>query len=134
MKIAVITDNGQTISQHFGRAAYYLVFTVEDGAIVGKELRNKIGHQQFAQEEHSHDSEHDPRGHGFGASSDKKHASMIEALHDCEVLIVRGMGRGAYIAMEQANIRPVVTELADPEQAVQAYLSGTLENRTDKLH
>lgn len=30
---------------------------------------------------------------------------MIETIQDCEVIIVRGMGRGAYIAMEQANIR-----------------------------
>lgn len=134
MKIAVITEDGQTISQHFGRAPYYLVFTVEDGAILSKELRDKIGHQQFAQEEHDQDTAHDPRGHGFGAHSDAKHSRMIEALADCDAIIVRGMGRGAYIAMEQANIRPFVTDLADAEQAVKAYLSGTLEDRTDKLH
>lgn len=134
MKVAVITDNGQSISQHFGRAAYYLVFTVEDGAIVDRELRDKLGHQQFAQEEHDHDSEQDPRGHGFGAHSDAKHVRMIEAIKDCDAIIVRGMGRGAYIAMEQANIRPFVTELADPEQAVQAWISGTLDDRTEKLH
>ncbi|MBN2469704.1 MAG: dinitrogenase iron-molybdenum cofactor biosynthesis protein [Anaerolineae bacterium] len=134
MKVAVITDNGQTISQHFGRAAYYLVFTVEDGEITDKELRDKIGHQQFAQEDHDHDSEHDPRGHGFGAQSDAKHVRMIESIQDCDAIIVRGMGRGAYIAMEQANIRPFVTELADPEQAVRAWISGTLDDRTEKLH
>jgi predicted Fe-Mo cluster-binding NifX family protein len=29
MKIAVITDDGKTISQHFGRAPYYMVFSIE---------------------------------------------------------------------------------------------------------
>jgi predicted Fe-Mo cluster-binding NifX family protein len=134
MKIAVITEDGQTISQHFGRAPYYLVFTVEEGEIVEKELRDKAGHQQFAQEPHDHESENDPRGHGFGAHSDAKHVRMIESIQDCEAIIVRGMGRGAYLAMEQANIRPFVTELSDAEEAVKAYLGGTLEDRTDKLH
>ena len=30
MKIACITEDGHTISQHFGRAPYYLVLTVEN--------------------------------------------------------------------------------------------------------
>ena len=134
MKIAVITEDGKTISQHFGRAPYYLIFTIEDGAIVTKELRDKVGHRQFAQEDHVHESENDPRGHGFGAHSDAKHVRMIESIQDCEAIIVRGMGRGAYLAMEQANIRPFVTDLADAEEAVKAYMGGTLEDHNDKLH
>jgi tRNA-Thr(GGU) m(6)t(6)A37 methyltransferase TsaA len=134
MKIAVITEDGQTISQHFGRAPYYLVFTVEDKEIVGKELRDKAGHRQFAQEDGKHTSRNDPRGHGFGAHSEAKHTRMIEPIQDCEAVIVRGMGRGAYLAMEQAHIRPFVTELADAEEAVKAYLDGTLADHTERLH
>jgi len=133
MKIAVVTEDGQTISQHFGRAPYYLVFTTDDGEIVGKELRDKIGHRQFVNEPHDHDH-HDPRGHGFGAHSDAKHVRMIESIQDCEVIIVRGMGRGAYLAMEQANIRPFVTDIETAEEAVKAYLDGTLTDHTEKLH
>lgn len=133
MKIAVITEDGQTISQHFGRAPYYLVFTVEDGVIVSKEMRDKVGHRHFAQEEHAHD-EADPRGHGFGAASDAKHARMIESIVDCEAIIVRGMGRGAYIAMEQANIRPIVTDLPTAEAAVEAYIANTIVDHTERLH
>ena len=36
MKIAVITDDERTISQHFGRAPYYVVVTIEDGKIVDR--------------------------------------------------------------------------------------------------
>lgn len=133
MKIAVITDDGKTISQHFGRAAHYLVFETHDGAIAGSELRDKVGHRQFAEEEHDHD-ENDPRGHGFGASSDRKHALMAESIMDCDVLLVRGMGRGAYIAMEQAGIKPVVTDIPDAEAAVKAYLSGEIVDHTERLH
>ena len=134
MKIAVITEDGQTISQHFGRAPYYQVFTIADGQIVNKELRDKVGHRQFTEEPHDHEAENDPRGHGFGAHSDAKHARMVEAITDCEAVIVRGMGRGAYFAMEQANIRPFVTDFADAEEAVQAYLDGKLADHSEWLH
>ena len=134
MKIAVITEDGQTISQHFGRAPYYLVFTAEDKEIVGKELRDKVGHRQFAEEDRRHASRNDPRGHGFGVHSAAKHTRMIDTIQDCEAIIVRGMGRGAYLAMEQAHIRPFVTELANAEEAVRAYLDGTLVDHTERLH
>ncbi len=150
MKIAVVTDDGQTISMHFGRAAYYQVFTVEDGAITGTELRDKLGHRQFVQMQpdedsgehdhehgHGHGHEHghdDARGHGFGAHADHKHAMMIEAIKDCEAVLVRGMGRGAYLAMQNANITPVVTDIARAEEAVNAYIAGDIVDHTDKLH
>jgi predicted Fe-Mo cluster-binding NifX family protein len=44
------------------------------------------------------------------------------------------MGRGAYLAMEQANIRPFVTDIENAEEAVQAYIDNTLEDHTEKLH
>jgi len=37
MKIAAVSDDEITISQHFGRAPFYIVVTVEDGKIVNME-------------------------------------------------------------------------------------------------
>jgi predicted Fe-Mo cluster-binding NifX family protein len=134
MKIAVITDDGETISQHFGRARYYRVFTIEDGKITGSEMREKMGHHNFAEEGHDHAHEHDPRGSGFGTGADHRHAQMAEAITDCEAIIVRGMGRGAYLSMESANIKPVVSDIPMIEDAVQAYIDGTIVDHTEKLH
>ncbi len=36
MKIAAVSEDGVTISQHFGRAPFYVVVTVEDGKIVAQ--------------------------------------------------------------------------------------------------
>ena len=130
MKIAAITDDGETISLHFGRARFYKVLTIEEGAIVAEEMRSKLGHHDFAQEEH----DSDPRGHGFGSAAASRHTRMAAAISDCEVLLCRGMGRGAYISMEEANIRPIVTDIAALTQAVQAYLEGQIVDRTDLLH
>jgi predicted Fe-Mo cluster-binding NifX family protein len=136
VKIAAVTDDGKTISMHFGRAEYYLVCTVEDGKITGSELRDKVGHRQFASEpHHDHDHhQHDSRGHGFGQASGDRHSQMIEAITDCEALLTRGMGRGAYVSLEAANIKPIVTDIASIESAVLAYASGDIVNHIDKLH
>jgi predicted Fe-Mo cluster-binding NifX family protein len=134
MKIAVVTDGGRTISHHFGRACCYLVFTIDKGEIIAEEQREKSGHQQFAHEhhdDHTHEHEH---GHGFGMHSAAKHARMIEPIRDCDTVIVRGMGRGAYLAVQQASIRPIVTELKDAEEAVRAFIDGTLVDRPERLH
>ncbi len=42
MKIAAITDDGKTISQHFGRASHFMVITLEEGQIIERELREKF--------------------------------------------------------------------------------------------
>ena len=53
MKIAVVTDDGETISQHFGRAQHYVVLTIENGQVTGREMRDKFGHRHGAGEPHA---------------------------------------------------------------------------------
>lgn len=135
MKIAVITDDEQSISQHFGRAPYYVVATIENGQIVTRERRDKLGHAHFANEPHAAEPhEADPRGHGFDPAAQNRHVLMVEAIADCEVLLCRGMGAGAYESMKQAGIRPIVTDISGIDEAVQAYLEGKIVDRTDWLH
>jgi predicted Fe-Mo cluster-binding NifX family protein len=132
MKIAAITDDGQTISQHFGRAQYYLVATVENGQIVKRELRHKLGHAHFANQ--PHEAEHPNQPHGMDAASHNKHMQMAEAIADCGVLLCRGMGMGAYESMKARAILPVVTDIESIDEAVLAYVDGDIVDRVDLLH
>ena len=132
MKIAAITDDGKTISQHFGRAPYYLVLTIEEGKIVNRETRNKMGHTQFEIQAHAEESH--GAGHGMDSSSHNKHVSMAETIADCQALLCGGMGRGAYESMRKLNIQPVVTDLSDIDAAVQAYIDGKLVDHIELLH
>lgn len=135
MKIAAVSEDGVTISQHFGRAPFYVVVTVEDGQIVAREKRDKLGHAQFAGEPHAEEAHGaDPRGHGFDPAAQDRHSRMAAAIADCAVLLARGMGAGAYASMQQAGIRPVVTDLPTIDAAVQAYLTGQLTDHVEKLH
>ena len=131
MKIACITDDGRTISQHFGRAQYYAVLTIEEGKIVARELRPKMGHQQFAAQE-----QEVPAGqrHGTDQASHDKHLSMAQAIADCEVLLCRGMGYGAYQSMQRMGITPVVTDLEEVDAAALAYAEGRLADHPELLH
>ena len=131
MKIAVITDDGKTISQHFGRAPFYKVFSVDDGKITGSELRDKMGHNQFSPAGHE---EHHHEQHGQDESSHNKHTQMADSINDCKALICGGMGMGAYDSMRRLNIQPIVTDLTDIEVAVQAYIDGKLIDHIEKLH
>ena len=132
MKIAVVTDDETTICQHFGRAQYYMVFNIENGKITGKERRDKMGHRHFATQEKGHGAAEGH--HGYDADSQSKHASMAEAIADCQVLIAGGMGRGAYASMKSHKIDPIVTDVSSIEQAVKLYAEGKLPNIMDRLH
>jgi predicted Fe-Mo cluster-binding NifX family protein len=132
MKIVAITDDGNTISQHFGRAQHYLVATVENGEIVGRELREKLGHAQFANDPHPVEKPGQP--HGMDPASHNRHLQMAEAIADCEALLCRGMGMGAYESMKTRGIRPIVTDIIFIDEAVMAYVEGRIVDLVERLH
>lgn len=132
MKIAAVSDDEVNISQHFGRAPYYVVVTVAEGRIIAKETRAKAGHQTFAA--------HEPpklapgERHGYDAGSQSRHAAMVEAISDCQVLLAGGMGWGAYEAMRGYGIESIVTDVRNIDEAVELYLAGRLANLMERLH
>ena len=131
MKIAAVSEDGITISQHFGRAPLYVVLTVEEGKVVNKETRAKTGHHTFA----AHHPDLAPgERHGYDAGSQVRHGSMAETISDCQVLLAGGMGWGAYEAMQSYNIKPVVTDVKSIDEAVQLYLDNKLPNLMERLH
>jgi predicted Fe-Mo cluster-binding NifX family protein len=132
MKIAVISEDGKTVSQHFGRAPLYVVLTAEDSKIVARETRDKMGHHSFAGQPHE-DTAPGER-HGYGPGAQGRHASMMETIADCQVLIAGGMGWGAYDSLKSNNIEAIVTDVADIDQAVKLYLEGKLANLMERLH
>ena len=127
MKVGVVTDDGQTISPHFGRAQYYLVYDIVDGKVSGKETRPKASHHQSGIEPHA-------EGHHHGQAEASLHTDMLSNVKDCEALIVRGMGWGMYEAIKEAGMKPFLTDTALADQAVEAYIKGSLDDHTERLH
>jgi predicted Fe-Mo cluster-binding NifX family protein len=132
VKIAVVSDDGLTISQHFGRAEMYVVLTIEDGRIVAEETRPKLGHGAFVSQPHA---DLDAQGrHGFGAGAQSRHEQMAEAVGDCQALIAGGMGWGAQESLRQHGIEVVVTDVEDARDAALRHAGGELPNLVERLH
>ena len=132
MKIATASDDEINISQHFGRAPYYVVFTINNGKVTDKETRSKAGHQTFAAHEPVKLAEGER--HGYDAGSQSRHESMAEAILDCQVLLAGSMGWGAYEAMQGYGIETIATDVENIDEAVELYLAGKLANLMDRLH
>ncbi len=118
MKIAVASADGRTISPHFGRSPYFLVYTV-DGVVVGKpEVRTL--NSAPGKEDHQH---------GDGEHGAHDHSVFVRLLEDCETVISRGVGRRAAIELQQYGIRSCVVSVnMPPAQAVLACAGGNLKN------
>ncbi len=136
MKIAIVTNNGSSVSQHFGRAPYYKIFEIEDLKIKKTSLRERrTGHFAPGGIQHNHghkDSHESTGGHGYGKDAQKSHASMVEELADCQVLIAGGMGMGAYENFRLTGLEVILTNYQDIEDVVETYINGKLENLMDQ--
>ena len=101
MKIAVTYDNGQ-VFQHFGHTEQFKLYDVEDNKVTGTEILD---------------------------SGDFGHESLIVLLQQkgVERLLCGGIGGGAQNALAQAGIKLFGGVTGSADEAVKAYLAGTLE-------
>jgi predicted Fe-Mo cluster-binding NifX family protein len=114
MKIAFATEDGKTISAHFGRAPYYTVVEVADDKTLAQEVRAKVHH------DNGHHGHH--------------HADMFASIADCQVLVVGGMGTPAHQAALGHGLQVIATPQRDIAAALQAYLEGTLQENPMLIH
>jgi len=136
MKIAVLTDDGSTVSQHFGRARCYVVLTVEEGRVLGREMVDRADSMQTLADEHQ------PRQglsgeidcHGTGTAAAASHLRMVQPINDCQVLLARGMSWSARECLISVGVRPILTDIASLDEAVQAYLDGSILDHVELLH
>lgn len=119
IKIAFPTDDGETISRHFGSAHYFQVLTLEDGTQTTAELREKGGHDQ-----HSHAHGHDHA----------QHNAKFALLHDCQVLIGAGMGQPAYDRLQSLGLTVYLTGEKTIAAALARYQAGALDHDMRRVH
>ena len=101
MRIAVTYENGE-IGQHFGRTEQFKVYEVENGAVQNSQV---IGTD----------------GYGHGALAGFLRNAGVD------VLICGGIGTGARYALQEAGIELLPGVSGDADQALQAWLAGSLE-------
>jgi len=128
MKIAAVTDDDETISQHFGRAIKYFVMPLDEGKIITREFRDEANYQDFQREglERQHHHQNDLRGRGFGRHSGEKHKRMFATINDCQILLARGIDQGGYNGLQQMGIQPIITDIPEIEKAVLAVIDESI--------
>ena len=135
MKIAIVTDDGTTVSQHFGQARYYVVLTIEEQRVSGREMLDR-GDTLPAVAEHQ--ARQGLSGeidcHGTGTAAAAAHLRMVQPIQDCQVLLARGMGWSARECLLGAGIRPILTDITSLDEAVQAYLDGSILDQVELVH
>ena len=119
IKIAVPSDDGETISRHFGQARYFQVLTLDGERVANSEQRAKASHQ------------HGDHSHAAGVHPGQQ---MVETISDCQVLISGGMGAPAFAKASAAGLQVILTRERTIQAAVEAFRAGTLANEPTLIH
>ncbi|MGB9824176.1 MAG: NifB/NifX family molybdenum-iron cluster-binding protein [Candidatus Hydrothermia bacterium] len=123
MKIAIASDDGKTLSMHFGRALGFVIVEVEGNEVKSvKYIPNTI--TPHSRGEHKEHGEHHGHHHDY----------ILENLKDVEVVIAGGMGRRLFEDLKAAGKKVFVTDEEDVMEAVDLFLKGELKNLDELLH
>lgn len=121
MKIAVPSIDGKTISEHFGRSSWFIVFETENGKISGREVRSNAFTPHALGECRGEEEHHGAHGHS--------HAAVASALSDCKYLLCRGIGWRAVEDLKSKGIEPFILDNEyPPAVAVTLFLQGMLRS------
>lgn len=107
MKLAVTYENGQ-VFQHFGHCESFKIYDITDGNITSTEIVSAIG-----------------SGHGALAGFLQN--------HQVNALICGGIGMGARLALDEADIELYPGVSGDADEAVAAFLANTLNYNPDTV-
>jgi predicted Fe-Mo cluster-binding NifX family protein len=117
MKIAIASFDGRTISPHFGRSKFFIVFDIKDGVVAGKEVRQNTvtAHAQgLCEGAHQQDHHHH-----------HSHSAIVEALRDYDAVLCRGMGWRAAQDLAANNIKAYILDSeCTPEEAATRFACG----------
>ncbi|TWU44317.1 Dinitrogenase iron-molybdenum cofactor [Novipirellula aureliae] len=124
MKIAVASNDGVSISQHFGRSKCFIVFDVQNKNVENETVRSNT-HTAHAKGEcdghHNHEHNHE-----------HSHADIAAALSDCTAVLCYGMGWRAAEALRDSGTEPFVIDgQITPREAVEQYVTGHLKPASD---
>jgi predicted Fe-Mo cluster-binding NifX family protein len=116
MKIAFPTRDTSTITGHFGKMKAMIVIEVIDGVETSREAR---------------DMTETPLTMG-GTQSRPIH--IVSVLSDCDALIAGGMGLPIEQRIRTAGTEVILTSVRPIDEALDAYLDGTLGHQPDLAH
>ncbi len=131
IKIAIPTDDGITISRHFGQAKAFLIVTLEEGEITGQELRELPDTGEHHHHHHDHDHHHD---HHHGHGGNPAHMAKFEYLRDCQYLIAGGMGQPAFARLQAMGLQVALTDHKQIADLLEEIKTGQVKHNPRRVH
>ncbi len=133
MKIALVTDDGKTVSAHFGHAKYLFVITIENGEVTSTELIERNLEGQHNHNHHGNGHSHG-RGRGHGGGGGGGFQSKFLPLKGCDFLVARGMGTSAMNNTQSLGVKVILTDLKTIDDVLSAVADGTLVHNSRRVH
>lgn len=122
MKIAVATNNKETVAGHVGRCRAFLIYEIENEKIKRVEMReNSFTNHGHGSHQHNHEHGHGHGGHG--------HGRLVKGLQDCSYLIFKSGGWRMIENLQENNIQPIITDEKIADTAVDKFIKGELAEK-----
>ncbi|MHB8945315.1 MAG: NifB/NifX family molybdenum-iron cluster-binding protein [Bacillota bacterium] len=128
MRIAMPSEDGTHISDHFGRSPFFAIFDVDGGTARAVEVRRngEVTEADLAAGDH-HDHGHHDDGHGHDhAEHHHNHGNIVGNLADCQAVLVHGIGRPMAEALMARGIQVIPTDEVEALRAAERYGRGQL--------
>lgn len=119
MRIAVPSDDGQCVSRHMGRCGGFVIFNGSGEGVEREVFRHNTmtAHAMgLCDGSGSHDSHHT-----------HTHGSLLEALADCDAVVVGGLGPRLLVDLRSKGIAVYLTEEEDAQTAALLVAGGQLK-------
>lgn len=104
MQIAISSQNRNTVTAHAGKCRNFWIYDIECGQVKDKRLVEL------------------PLEQSFHAS----HHQFAAPLANISVLITGSLGNGLNLRLKNQGVQAIVTAEENPDEAVRAFLEGTL--------
>ena len=116
MKIAFPTRDNETISRHFGKMTAMVVIDLEDSIETGRDIRDMASMP------------------ACGADSHDRPDFVVGVLDDCDIVIANGVGTPLADRIRQEGTEVVLTRTRTIDEALTAYLDGTIRHESSLAH
>ena len=129
MTFAIASDDGTHVAQHFGRTRGFVIVDVDGDSEQRRYIENRFTQHQHGGAQHG-GGEHGHHGHG-GAHG-HSHASILQALEGCSMVVAGGMGMRLRNDLDAAGVTACVTDHLLVDDVIRAVHDDTLVHRADK--
>ncbi len=127
MRIAIPTDDGRTVANHFGRATYFMIVEIEDG----KEVSRKLSENLHAREHGNHEHHGYGNGRGYGHEHEQGHShkEVFASVGEIEGVVAVRIGPHMFEDLKEKNIRIyLVRSGTSIDEVVSDMIAGKLRS------